>query len=479
MNLQLFFCYLFIFSIQFFHAGASDNRWIRNLAADPDLSGSSIGICIADVSTGKTLVSLNPGQLLVPASTQKTMTTAAALEILGPGYCFKTTLGYTGSLENTSGTLNGDLVIKGGGDPSLGSDRFHDTPGILPFPGKWMEDLKKKRIKTVTGEIVIDISAYDSPHIPGSWAWEDVGNYYGAGACALSFYDNQIRLFFDSPGITGSPVQLVSTNPETPLIKWKNELRSSSVNRDLAFVYGSPWDEIRIIRGTIPIGRENYEVKASMPNPPAYFATFLLRKLKDAGVLVRKGIRIISDKVPFTPLSEFRSPSLAEIVREVNYESVNLYAEHLVYQIAFEKKGLGVLDTGLMLINRFWENRGVPVPFYMKDGSGLSRYNAVSAKQLTEVLLYMQKSTNREVFRSSLPSAGEGTLAGFRAADFPGETLRCKSGSMERVRGYCGYLKCNSGKEVAFSILVNNFSCTQSEMGIKIRKLLLDIKKEQ
>ena len=173
------------------------------------------------------------------------------------------------------------------------------------------------------------------------------------------------------------------------------------------------------------------------------------------------------------------SPKLEEIVKELNYESVNLFAEHLVMQIAAQKTGQGNREKGIELIKEFWQSKGIETDnLFMEDGSGLSHFNAISPAQITSILVFMaQKSKNSEVFINSLPNAGSGTLSGFSTDFFPGNNLKAKSGSMTRVRCYAGYLKLDSGRKVAFSIMFNQFSGQSSKLVKEIENLLLSIKK--
>jgi D-alanyl-D-alanine carboxypeptidase/D-alanyl-D-alanine-endopeptidase (penicillin-binding protein 4) len=178
-----------------------------------------------------------------------------------------------------------------------------------------------------------------------------------------------------------------------------------------------------------------------------------------------------------TPFYTHFSIPLAEIAKVLNHESVNLFAELMVLNMAPRENGTGTFNAGLDVIRTFWKTHGVRDTFFIEDGSGLSRFNAISASQVKDVLCYMHKSKNAAVFKSTLPEAGKGTLSGFKTSDFPGRTLQCKSGSMDRVRAYAGYLTCNSGREVAFAVMVNNFPGTQAEVGRKLQKLLVEMKR--
>ncbi len=185
------------------------------------------------------------------------------------------------------------------------------------------------------------------------------------------------------------------------------------------------------------------------------------------------------DKSKFQTVYIHESPTLAEIIKILNYQSVNLFAEHLVKQIAAEKTGVGNREKGIELITEFYKTKEIlEDDFFMEDGSGLSHFNAISPDQITSILIYMaQKSKSGEVFLNSLPNAGSGTLSGFSTELFPENTLKAKSGSMTRVRCYAGYLKTDSGKNLCFSIMVNQFLGGQQKIGSEVKNLLLILKK--
>jgi len=302
--------------------------------------------------------------------------------------------------------------------------------------------------------------------------WEDIGNYYGATPGALNIHDNTIRLLFNSPAVAGGRAVLTGTEPELPGISWISEVRSGTDNRDLAYVYGSPWDTRRYIRGTIPAGRTGFGVKASMPNPAEVYVALLGKRLEEAGISTGKEIDPSFSGSEVLPLHSIWSPPVAEICSVLNHESVNLLAESLVMQLAYKSGGYGGHPEGMELMRSFIREHITREPFFLEDGSGLSRFTAVTARQLNDLLLYMDRSENAGAFRSGLPVAGAGTLRSFRTVDFPGSTLRAKSGSMTRVRAYAGYLVCQSGREVAFSVMVNNFSGPQSEVFRSVERFL-------
>ncbi|QGY47037.1 D-alanyl-D-alanine carboxypeptidase/D-alanyl-D-alanine-endopeptidase [Maribellus comscasis] len=443
----------------------------QKLLTGSDYKNATIGIQVSDLDSDEILFNFDNNKLMIPASTMKLVTSAAALEILGAHYRFTTKIGYTGNINKN--TLNGDLVVVGGGDPVLGSAHFRDFYEHPDFLDIWVQKIKDAGIQKIKGDLVLDVSLYDSEKIPPTWIWEDMGNYYGAGPSALSVYDNMFRITFSSPGKAGMPTQIVSTYPKIEGLEIQNEVLSSDENRDLAFVFGSPLDYKRVIRGTIPKNRKSFTIKASDQNPEKLLAADFISHLAKSGIFISGGVKLKKvDGKEFQIVYIQESPSLAEIAKVLNYESVNLIAEHLVKQIAVQKTGEGSREKGIAVIKQFWKSKGLEGQFFMEDGSGLSHFNAISPGQFISLLKYMRnQSKYSAAFLNSLPGAANGTLYGFDARVFEGNTLKAKSGSMTRVRCYAGYLKVDSGKTVAFSLMVNQFDGSHSKLIGEIQKL--------
>lgn len=440
---------------------------------DPLLKNSAVSFSVVDANSGQCIYESAPQLSLVPASVMKIVTTAAALDLLGPDYRFETRLGINGSIDN-SGILHGDLIIAGGGDPALGSAYFSKHYLATHFIDEWVNALYEKGIREITGDLIADASIYEQQMIPNTWIWEDLGNYYGAGACGLSVYDNLYEISLKS-GEAGQACKIIKINPEVPGLEITSEVVASESKRDMAFVFGSPYDNKRIIRGTIPTNQKDFRIKASMPDPPLLLATQLKDKLKEKGIEQKGKIRTmyLPSEMSQT-IHQIWSPPLSEIVKVLNHESVNLFAEHLCKHLAWQKTGKGNTRAGLDIMLEYWKNKGIDTNgMFLADGSGLSRFNAITAKQLTSILQYIHQSQYAELFKLSLPSVEEnGTLKVFNAKIFPGETLRAKSGSMTRVRSYAGFLKTHTGNELIFSIILNNYSCSSSQTIRKIEELL-------
>jgi len=452
---------------------------IQSLMSQENYKYASAGIHIVDLSSGEEVYGLNSDKLMIPASTMKLVTSAAALQILGPDYRFHTKIGYTGEIVDA--TLHGDLVVIGGGDPALGSEYFMAHYYQPDFLQSWAEQVKAAGIKRVDGNLVLDGSLYDSEKIPPNWIWEDMGNYYGAGASALTAYDNLFRITFRSPRKANQPTEIVAVYPKVSGLAFKNEVLSSNINRDRAFVFGSPLDGKRVIRGTIPKNRSAFTIKASNPFPEQMLADNLWQQLNNAGVFISGNVvfkKVSAHKFQNIYIQE--SPQLAEIVRVLNIESVNLFAEHLVKQIAAETNEIGNREEGLQQITDFYRKNNFDTnQIVMEDGSGLSHFNLVTPQFFTHLLSYMANSEQIfPVFENSLPSAGEGTLYQFNPENFSEESLLAKSGSMTRVRCYAGYLTANSGNKLAFSFMYNHFAGNHSELINSLEDIFIALKKE-
>ncbi len=444
---------------------------VKTLLQKPAYKNATVGIVVADATTGERIYELNPDQLMIPASTLKIITTATALEMLGADYRFETKTGVTGAIDET-GTLTGDLVIVSGGDPTLGSAFFNQDENKNRFLDEWITQIKQLGIKEIAGNLVLDGSHFDIEETPPTWVWGDIGNYYGANANAFTVYDNLFTITFRS-GKAGEKTEIIKTEPEIRDLEIENRVLASEINSDQAYVFGSPMDNKRIIRGTIPKEREAFAIKAAIPNPAQLLGIHLLKALQTAGIKV--GGTVVEQaggnvKIIYNHLS----PTLAEIVKTVNHESVNLFAEQLLLQLSAEKTGVGSREKSIELVQQFWQEKGLDAgSLFMEDGSGLSHFNAISPAFLTSVLVVMKNGENSVSFVESLPKAGDGTLSSFSTDKFPGDALRAKSGSMTRVRCYAGFLKTSSGREVAFTFMFNHFSGSQSKLRNETESLLV------
>ena len=470
------FLVLFICISSFSASGQSKKAddIITNWVNQEILRNSTIVIYFQDAETGESLGEYNADLCVATASTLKLWTTATALEMLSPEYRFSTKLAYSGTIKND--TLNGDLIIIGGGDPALGSKYFKEHYSKPHFIQVWIDSLQASGIKHINGNLIADVSVYDKPDVPDRWSWDDIGNHYGALPSGLSVYDNLFEIHFNSPQEAEKQTHVIYTKPEIPNLRFDNRVLSSEIAQDLAFVYGSPFDEKRIIKGTIPKGQIDFAIKAAMPDPP----NVLLHQFKDslnAHNISLEGTTIQALSHPDSILSTTFSPSLSDIIKETNHESINLFADHMIQHLAYIKNGKGNLEDGVETMIDFWKSKGIDTHgLYLNDGSGLSRYNAVSGRQMVSMLAFMKnQSPYSNLYFQTLPTPPDGTLYYFNPKSFPRQSLRTKSGSIGRVRCFAGLIRTASNKEILFDIALNNYFCTLSEATKAIEKLLLSI----
>ena len=357
---------------------AQSNVGIHGIA----LKNAGVSAYLIDAESGS-VVYATPQVSMVPASVMKVVTSAAALEILGPEYKFHTQIGFSGKMNSITGELNGNLVLKGGCDPAFYSEYFTDHyKGTFE---EWCNALKQAGIKKIQGDILVDLSKMEGVLVPGGWQWDDLGNYYGAGVSALTYSDNCYKIHFSSPAEAGKCVSITSTEPQMDSLRLRNSILSSEVNRDLANVIGAPGSFSQEVEGTIPVGRSDFAVKASMPNPAGIAANEFCNVLKNNGISISGKVFCVNKSVGdgFTLISDKSSPPLKKLIVPLNHESLNLYAEHLLREIGRAKKDSSELDKSLVALKEFWLEKNVYLDgFYPTDGSGLSRSNGICTQTL-------------------------------------------------------------------------------------------------
>ena len=415
----------------------------------------------------------------------KSLATATALEILGEDYRYPTTLEYDGILEN--GTLEGNLYIKGSGDPSLGSSHF--APGQNKFLSTWIAALQKAGIKHITGSVISDESIFDTEGVSIKWLREDMGNYYAPGSYGISIFDNMYKLSLQT-GAAGTRPVLKGTEPDIPFIRFKNYLKAAPVSSDSAYIIGAPLDDVRYLYGVLPANREAYVLKGDIPDPALYLARYLTDQLQQKGIRVDGSpscyrIEVEENRWKKGERKEIvttYSPTLREIASVCNHVSHNLYADALVKTVGLQYKPrrnemISSFGRGVQVVKEYWEKKGLDVfPLRMNDGSGLAPADKVSAGFMGELLVYMAtESAVSDAFIASLPQAGiEGSVRNFLKGSKLQGKARLKSGGITGVRSYAGYIT-KDGKTYAVAVFSNNYSCPMSRMTRALEKLLLQL----
>ena len=466
-------------------AGAQTPAPVKWLLQAPYMRGASFSLVVKDVQEGRTVYSYDTDRLQSPASVLKTVATATALEILGEDYRYPTTLEYDGILEN--GTLEGNLYIKGSGDPSLGSSHF--APGQNKFLSTWIAALQKAGIKHITGSVISDESIFDTEGVSIKWLREDMGNYYAPGSYGISIFDNMYKLSLQT-GAAGPRPVLKGTEADIPFIRFKNYLKAAPVSSDSAYIIGAPLDDVRYLYGVLPANREAYVLKGDIPDPALYLARYLTDQLQQKGIRVDGSpscyrIEVEENRWKKGERKEIvttYSPTLREIASICNHVSHNLYADALVKTVGLQYKPrrnemISSFGRGVQVVKEYWEKKGLDVfPLRMNDGSGLAPADKVSAGFMGELLVYMAtESAVSDAFIASLPQAGiEGSVRNFLKGSKLQGKAHLKSGGITGVRSYAGYIT-KDGKTYAVAVFSNNYSCPMSRMTRALEKLLLQL----
>ena len=466
-------------------AGAQTPAPVKWLLQAPYMRGASFSLVVKDVQEGRTVYSYDTDRLQSPASVLKTVATATALEILGEDYRYPTTLEYDGILEN--GTLEGNLYIKGSGDPSLGSSHF--APGQNKFLSTWIAALQKAGIKHITGSVISDESIFDTEGVSIKWLREDMGNYYAPGSYGISIFDNMYKLSLQT-GAAGTRPVLKGTEPDIPFIRFKNYLKAAPVSSDSAYIIGAPLDDVRYLYGVLPANREAYVLKGDIPDPALYLARYLTDQLQQKGIRVDGSpscyrIEVEENRWKKGERKEIvttYSPTLREIASICNHVSHNLYADALVKTVGLQYKPrrnemISSFGRGVQVVKEYWEKKGLDVfPLRMNDGSGLAPADKVSAGFMGELLVYMAtESAVSDAFIASLPQAViEGSVRNFLKGSKLQGKAHLKSGGITGVRSYAGYIT-KDGRTYAVAVFSNNYSCPMSRMTRALEKLLLQL----
>jgi D-alanyl-D-alanine carboxypeptidase/D-alanyl-D-alanine-endopeptidase (penicillin-binding protein 4) len=470
--------FLLVLSVLISYSVFPQEKGFEAFLADSSMKHAAVSCKIIDADSGVTLFEFNPEKSLIPASVLKLVTTAASFELLGPDYTFKTAVGYSGSLNERSGLLKGNIIIKGGGDPALGSEEFEEH--YADFVEKWADEIMKAGIRKIKGKIITDDSYYDYEPVPGKWLWEDAGNYYGAGAYGLSVYDNTYGIHFKTLSDSSGHI-ITGVMPE----ECRSELTDFlfvSGSEDEGYVFAAPYSSAGWLSGTIPSNQDDFILKASVTDPPLLMARIIDKKLRSRGIKISGNpstyrLEAHSDK-GFIPVCEVISPPFKEVITVLNHESVNLYAEHLLKELGKVIKKNGSTSSGTEVLTEFLNGAGIDTEgMFLEDGSGLSPLDAVNAQGMTDLLFYMKnKAKYFNDFFASLPEAGkEGTLKNYFRDPVFESSMSAKSGSMTRVRSYAGYLTTKSGNKLIFCIIVNNFTGPSSNIISHIEEILKEI----
>ncbi|WP_051969688.1 D-alanyl-D-alanine carboxypeptidase/D-alanyl-D-alanine endopeptidase [Kitasatospora azatica] len=432
---------------------------LDRLLGDPRLTGAAVSVLVTDAATGEVRYQRAPGALVLPASTLKTVTAAAALDLLGRDHRFSTEVLAAG--PRTGAALDGDLVLHGGGDPSLLPADLDTLAGQVAAAG----------IAEVSGAVLADASRYDAVPLGANWAWDDQAAYYSPQISALTLTTDgdddvgTVRLTLTPDASPGRPAAVRVTPPEAPVRVSGRVDTGAAGGEDTVRVDRRPGGNEIVLTGSLPAAGGPTEEWVAVDDPARLTATVFTAALARHGVTVRGGVREGQAPGDAVVLATHDSAPLSALMVPFLKLSNNGIAEHLVKEIGRVRAGSGSWTAGLDRVRDFLHRSGLePTAARQVDGSGLSRQNLMTSQRLVSLLRFARQQPWFATWYDALPVAGDprrmvgGTLTN-RLRGTPADgRVHAKTGSMTGVDALAGYLDRPDGHTLAFSILLNNFA---------------------
>ncbi len=442
------------------------------------MAHAQFGVEVRSLARGDVLYSHNPARLLVPASNQKILTTAAAVERLGWDYRYTTRVLATGTLS-PDGRLDGDLIVVGSGDPTI-NPRHPDRWAALD---RWAAQIAARGVSIISGNLIGDDDAFAEPGWGSGWSWEDLAVGYGAPVGALQYHENQVELMI-GPGLEPGARAIISTSPLGSGVLIDHDVVTAAAGEPTRIsIERIPGWTIVAVRGQIAVGASPRVVYAAVENPTQFFVNAFREALARHGIFVSGNALDIDMVRPRPDLSSAetwvtdQSAPLSEIVDVLLKWSRNGYGETLLWSLspvgapASEAAGLAVLHEALA-------DLGIaPGQYGAYDGSGLSRYDTVSARMLTTLLTRIWTDAHyRERYRSALPVAGVSGSLEDRMNDTPAAgRVWAKTGSMFNIRALSGYVLTADDEPLVFSFLANNYRVPSADIDALMDKALVEL----
>lgn len=423
--------------------------------AEARRASQSLGIHIVDVASGETIFELRPDEPRIIASNTKLFTTAAALDGLGPGFFFETDVLMQGAVD--SGILNGDLAVVGGGDPNISGRHYEGDP--LAVFRDWAVRLRQAGVEKVHGDVFLVHGRFQPPRVHPDWPENQLGRWYEAPVEALSFNDNcmLVRVW---PGRRAGDPARVELVPELQVLEVRNLAQTTDSSRQHR-VSIDRLDGSRVVTVAGSVYRHAAPVEAwvTVPEPLTYFGAALRRAFDESGVELTGEMR----PTPSLPWGHWDwaagyRTDLMTAAEVTNKRSQNFFAESLLKLMGFELCGEGTWEAGRQVIEEFLERIRIPAgESYLADGSGMSRENRFTPRQITHLLRHMYSHPRGREFLLTLPYSGEpGLRWESRLSEPPYRgNVFAKTGSLTGVSTLSGYAKARSGRIFAFSILCN------------------------
>jgi len=427
-------------------------RTLRSLG----LRADEVGVQVMALGSGRVVWRHNATQRFKAASNAKLVTAAAALDALGAGYEFRTALHAGGPVED--GVLRGDLILRGGGDPTLGG-RYEDE-GAEEIFRRWARVLKARGVARVDGDVVADDSFFDRAGRHPDWADYPAWKWYYGNVSAVSINDNCVTVIVRPADAPGRPA-LVALEPAAAPVRVLNLCETSAKKHAVWFDREAGSDLIKV-GGFVRHGTAGYSHPVTVPDPALYAAAVLKDALEQEGVPVRGRARVIVEGEGVPPDAEplcMRRAALPAVLRTMLRRSHNHVAEQVIKTVGAETAGRGSWQTGLARAASMLREMGFDEgDFRLADGSGLSRQNELTPELLCSLLFHVHRTQGGVAFAELLAAPGdEGTTLRSRLTREPYRgAVRAKTGYLSGVGALSGYARTRSGSEVAFCILINS-----------------------
>ncbi len=470
----LYIMMAFVISFQL-SATLTPQEAVNRFVANSSLRYASVGVQVISLDSACSIASYRPEQANITASTMKTVVSSAALGLLGPHFRFETPVYLDGELKN--GHFKGNIIIRGIGDPSLGSVFLPNQANIVT---EIIEALQAHGITRIEGTVIGDDSFYSFPYFDEAWDVGDLAFDYGAAVHALSFHDNLVKVSYtmDSRG----RIAKSTVSPPVPGLKVISRCRGSRGRNAITAYLDS---SVPALVFTGETTAKSYQDTYANPTPAPMLVDSVERALEASGIHYERDLnaRDGADNAESTLLVLHKSPELTEIITSLLDRSDNMFAHALLRAIGardYELKGLDSMPTdldvmGVAAVKRWLELQGIDTePLFMRDGSGLARANKASVNFFGDMLTMMAHRRFDGVRLCDLMPKAAGRAGKTLKANPLSDLIVLKSGSMRHVQCYVGYYPADE-PHYAFAVLVNNFTCSQASIREQIGTFLCNL----
>jgi len=448
---------------------------IDSMVGQPQFRNAQLGILVVNPVRGDTLYSHNAGKLFIPASNQKLITGAVALETLGAEFRFATTVALRGAIAD--GVIDGDLVVIGTGDPSV-SDHMRGSAMVVLR--EMADSVAAHGIRRVTGRLTSGPSPFPDATLGFGWAWDDLDFPYAAGVDALYLNEGFAQIVVRGGANAGDqPVAVTGPAQTYPSVRILATTTAPGAPSTLVVSHDSSTTGTIVLRGSIGAGGSDTLTLSYRDHAEAYLSAFR-EALQSRGILVEGGVQPRASRFwgpgapnaagaiepAYVPLFSIMSPPLRDVLRAFEKPSQNQIGEILFKTIGLRRTGVGSADSGRAAVTAQLIGWGIPADgFVVRDGSGLSRHDVVTPATLARVLDVMRRQADFQVFFDALPIAGvDGTIAGRMRGTAAQGNVHAKTGTLDMVRSLSGYVTAADGQQLIVVMLANNWTVSVREV---------------